>query len=54
MNKKEYIKPNSKHIVIAGATLLAGSNGDQGLQENPVPDFDGNAEGKFSLWEDED
>lgn len=59
MNKKEYIKPNSKHIVIAGATLLSGSNGD-----NTPPGYgggDGNeggdaidVGGKFSLWEDED
>lgn len=53
MNKKEYIKPKSKHIIVASAALLAGSlGGDKTIPTDE--DEDVTAGGKFSLWEDED
>lgn len=51
MEKKEYIKPNSKLVILAGQTLLAGSIEGGGLGEKG-----GRGESKyiFDEWEDEE
>ena len=55
MNKKEYLKPESKTIVMEGTEILAGSDGT-GIHasEHPLVDGDEDGEddggGNIDLW----
>ncbi|CCZ14617.1 unknown [Prevotella sp. CAG:487] len=44
MNKKEYLKPESKTIVMEGTEILAGSDGT-GIHAGEHPKVDGDEDG---------
>ena len=45
MNKKEYLKPESKTIVMEGTEILAGSDGT-GIHAAEQPKVDGDEDGE--------
>ena len=45
MNKKEYLKPESKTIVMEGTEILAGSDGT-GIHASEHPKVDGDEDGE--------
>jgi len=45
MNKKEYLKPESKTIVMEGTEILAGSDGT-GIHAGEQPVVDGDEDGE--------
>ena len=46
MNKKEYLKPESKTIVMEGTEILAGSDGT-GIHAGEQPVVDGDEDGEY-------